>query len=62
MLTDRFNFISQLEALQPSAYKNVHEYGKRYCMGVSAFGIALIWNARNPFVFFVYVFWVPNVT
>lgn len=25
----------QLEALYPDVYKNVHEYGNRYCKGVS---------------------------
>lgn len=25
----------QLEALYPNVYKNVHEYGNRYCKGVS---------------------------
>ncbi|MCO5567655.1 hypothetical protein L7F22_021349 [Adiantum nelumboides] len=28
----------QLEALQPGTYRNVHEYGKRYCMG-GQFGV-----------------------
>lgn len=27
----------QLEALYPYVYKNVHEYGNRYCKGVSHF-------------------------
>lgn len=25
----------QLEALQPTVYRNIHEYGNRYCLGVS---------------------------
>jgi hypothetical protein len=28
-------YILQLEALYPDVYKNVHEYGSRYCKGVS---------------------------
>jgi hypothetical protein len=28
-------YILQLEALYPDVYKNVHEYGIRYCKGVS---------------------------
>lgn len=28
-------YFLQLEALYPDVYKNVHEYGNRYCKGVS---------------------------
>jgi len=33
-----FSFVVclQLEALQPTAYKSIHEYGNRYCLGVRA--------------------------
>lgn len=32
---DSWHLNLQLEALYPDVYKNVHEYGNRYCKGVS---------------------------
>lgn len=37
-LSRPIELFKQLEALQPATYKNVHEYGKRYCMG-GRFGV-----------------------
>lgn len=34
--TINFCYNLQLEALYPEVYKNVHEYGNRYCKGVSS--------------------------
>lgn len=32
----------QLEALYPDVYKNVHEYGQRYCKGVCDFYLFIL--------------------
>lgn len=41
----------QLEALYPDVYKNVHEYGNRYCKGVSR--IFIWWQISFRFWLFL---------
>lgn len=46
-------FTLQLEALYPDVYKNVHEYGNRYCKGVSDKSLS-IKNLYSLFILVLY--------